>query len=225
MDGKETEMRKSKSKAARMHVPKKNRQLFEEIVELIDTFCDAHLNENYKELCEHMAGAICRTHLPLSRSSPAAWAAGIVHAVGWVNFLHDPKQSPHMTSAQLAEGFDVSQGTMTAKSKSIRDKLDLMPLDPDWCLPELLKDNPLLWMFDVDGMVMDIRMAPREVQEEAYEMGLIPFIPSDKQQSKPESEPEIKIIEFPSSKSRTSGTKSPQKLNDNVPGLFEESDE
>ena len=218
-------MRKSKSKAAQMHVPKKNRQLFGQIVELIDAFCDTHLNDSYKELCEHMAGAICRTHLRLSSSSPAAWAGGIVHAVGWVNFLHDPKQSPHVTSTQLAEGFDISQGTMMAKSKIIRDKLDLMQLDPDWCLPELLIDNPLVWMFDVDGLIMDIRMAPREAQEEAYEMGLIPFIPADKQEQEIESGPGIKIIEFPSGKSRTSGPKSPQKQKDNAPDLFEELEE
>jgi hypothetical protein len=221
MERKEIEMRKSKSKAAQMHVPKKNRQLFEQIVELIDAFCDAHLNENYKELCEHMAGELCRTHLPLSRSSPAVWAGGIVHAVGWVNFLHDPKQSPHMTSAQLAEGFGVSKGTMAAKSKIIRDKFDLMQLDPDWCLPELLIDNPLVWMFDVDGLIMDIRTASRDVQEEAYEMGLIPFIPADKEQPESESDPEIKIIEFPSRQSKASKSKSPQKPKDNVPNLFD----
>ena len=215
MDGKEIEMRKTKSKAAQMHVPKKNRQLFEQIVELIDAFCDAHLNENYKELCEHMAGEICRKHLPLSSSGPAVWAGGIVHAVGWVNFLHDPKQTPHMTSAQLAEGFGVSKGTMAAKSKIIRDKFDLMQLDPDWCLPELLIDNPLVWMFDVDGLIMDIRTASRDVQQEAYEMGLIPFIPADKQEPESESGPEINIIEFPSSKSRISKPKN------NVPNLFD----
>ncbi|MBW7988533.1 MAG: hypothetical protein FVQ84_00695 [Planctomycetes bacterium] len=212
-------MRKSKSKAEQMHVPKKNRQLFEQIVELIDALCDAHLNENYRELCEHMAGEICRTHLPLSSSSPAAWAGGIVHAIGWVNFLHDPKQSPHMTSVQLAEGFGVSKGTMTAKSKIIRDKFELMQLDPDWCLPELLIDNPLVWMFDVDGLIMDIRTASRDVQQEAYEMGLIPFIPADMQKPESESGPDIKIIEFPSSKSKASKPK------DNVPNLFEELEE
>ena len=218
-------MRKSKDKAEQMHVPKKNRQFFEQIVELIDAFCDTHLNDSYKELCEHMAGAICRTHLPLSSSSPASWACGIVHAVGWVNFLHDPNQNPHMTSAQLAEGFGVSQGTMTAKSKIIRDKFDLIQLDPDWCLPELLIDNPLVWMFDVDGLIMDIRTASRDVQQEAYEMGLIPFIPADKQELESESGPGIKIIEFPSRKSKTSGSKSPQKLKDNIPDLFEELEE
>jgi hypothetical protein len=218
-------MRKSKSKAEQMHVPKKNRQPFEQIVELIDEFCDTHLNENYKELCEHMAGAVCRTHLPLSKSRPAVWASGIVHAVGWVNFLHDPKQNPHMTSAQLAQGFGVSQGTMMTKSKIIRDKFDLMQLDPDWCLPEMLKDNPLVWMFDVDGLVMDIRMAPRDVQEQAYEMGLIPFIPADKKETEQKYGPEIRIIEFPSRISKASGSQTHQNLKDNVSGLAEELEE
>lgn len=111
-------MEKGMDKASQMRIPKRNRQLFEEIIELIDAFCDAHLNEDYKELCEEMAGEICRSRWLLSGSKTASWASGIVHAVGWVNFLHDPKQSPHMTSAQLAGGFGVSQGTMTAKSKS-----------------------------------------------------------------------------------------------------------
>ena len=222
MDGKEIEMGKSKSKAAKMRIPKRNRQLFKQIIELIDAFCDAHLNEDYKELCEEMAGEICRSRWLLSGSKPASWASGVVHAVGWVNFLHDPNRSPHMTSAQLAEGFSVSKGTMMTKSRIIRDKLDIFALDPDWCLPELLADNPLVWMVEVNGFIMDIRYAPRQMQEEAYRLGLIPFIPADKQEPEPESGAGIKIIEFPSKKSETSKPKSPQKPKDDGPNLFEE---
>jgi hypothetical protein len=200
MDGKEIEMGKTKSKASKMRIPKKNRQLFGQIIELIDAFCDAHLNEDYKDLCEEMAGEICRT----------------------LNFLHDPNRSPHMTSAQLAEGFGVSKGTMMTKSRIIRDKLDITTLDLDWCTPAMLADNPLVWMFDVGGFVMDIRDAPRQVQEEAYRQGLIPFIPADKQEPEPESGAGIKIIEFPSRQSETSKPKSPQKSKDNGPSLFEE---
>jgi len=222
MDGKEIEMENSTSKAAQMRVPKKNRQLFEQIIDLIDTFCDAHLNEDYKELCEQMAGAICRTRLPLSSSKPASWASGIVHAVGWVNFLQDPNRSPHMTTAQLAEGFGVSKATMMTKSKMIRDKLDIFALDPDWCLPELLEDNPLVWMFDVDGFVIDIRVAPRQVQEEAYRLGLIPYIPADEQEPQPESETDAKIVKFPSGQIETSGPKSAREPKDEgCSSLFE----
>lgn len=214
-------MGNSTGKAAQMRVPKRSRQLFEQIVELIDTFCDAHLNEDYKELCEEMAGAICRTRMPMSGSKPASWASGIVHAVGWVNFLHDPNRSPHITPAQLAEGFGVSQGTMMAKSRIIRDKLDITTLDPDWCTPAMLADNPLVWMFDVGGFVIDIRDTPRQVQEEAYRQGLIPFIPADKQEPEPESGAGIKIIEFPSKQSETSKPKLVHKLKDDGPNLFD----
>lgn len=214
-------MRKSKGKAELMHVSKKNRQLFYQIVELIDAFCDAHLNEDYKEICEHMTGSVCRTHLLQSGDSPADWAAGIVDAVGLVNHLHDPHQKPHMTSAELAEGFGISQSAMAEKSTIIREKLDLMPLDPDWCLPELLKDNPLVWMLDVDGSMLDIRTAPRDVQEQAYDMGLIPFIPADKEQET-ETSPEIKIVEISSRQSKTSKPKSPYKPKDNLFHLSEE---
>ncbi len=214
-------MGKSKSKAVQMRVPKRNQQLFEQIMELIDAFCDAHLNEDYKELCEQMAGAICRTRWLLSSSKPASWAGGVVHAVGWVNFLHDPDRSPHITSAQLAEGFGVSKGTMMTKSRIIRDKLDITMLDPDWCTPAMLADNPLVWMLKVNGFVMDIRTAPRGAQEEAYRLGLIPFIPADKQEPEPKSGTGIKIIEFPSKQSETSRPQTPQKLKEDGPNLFD----
>jgi hypothetical protein len=170
---------------------------FDKILELTVGFCQKYLNEEYRELCEDMVWTIYEEGLPIEMGKPSSWASGIVHAVGWINFLHDPSQSPHMSSAQIAEGFGVSQGTMMAKSKSIRDELDLIQLDPDWCLPALLKDNPLVWMLKVNGFIMDIRTAPREAQEEAYRLGLIPFIPADQQKPKVETSAKGKIIKFP----------------------------
>ncbi len=202
-------------------MPDEFEEAFAAVVKLIDAFCEQYLNEDYRQLCEEMAMVIYLGELPSQRDKPAGWASGIVHALGWVNFLQDPGLSPHMTSAQVAEGFGVSQGTMTAKSKIIRDEFDLVQLDPDWCLPAMLVDNPLVWMFDVGGLMMDIRMAPRQVQEEAYQLGLIPFIPADKQEPEPESNAGIKIIEFPSKQSETSKPKLAHKLKDDGPNLFD----
>jgi hypothetical protein len=41
-------------------------------------------------------------------------------------------------------------------SKAIRDLLRMRPFDPDWALPSLLDDNPLVWMLNVNGVLMDI---------------------------------------------------------------------
>lgn len=191
------------------------------IVEMTNTFCVKYLDEDYRELCEDMIAELLDMDMPLERGKPAGWASGIVHAVGFVNFLQDPSQSPHMTSSQVAKGFGVSQQTMQTKSKMIRDELDLIQFDPDWCLPALLRDNPLVWMLEIDGFIMDIRQAPREAQVEAYQLGLIPFIPAD--EPEPERSPDsgAKIIQFPSGHDRDSKAQSERKPNDHGPTLFE----
>jgi hypothetical protein len=41
-------------------------------------------------------------------------------------------------------------------------------------------DNPRVWILEVNGLLMDIRLAPRELQEAAFVKGLIPYIPADR---------------------------------------------
>jgi hypothetical protein len=60
----------------------------------------------------------------------------------------------------------------------IREALRMGPMSPEWTLPSRLADNPLVWMLEVDGPMIDIRRAPAELQQLAYEEGLIPFIPA-----------------------------------------------
>jgi hypothetical protein len=74
----------------------------------------------------------------------------------------------------------VSVGNMQSKAKIIREGLDVMPFDPAWTLESLMAENPLVWMFEFDGFLVDIRQAPREAQVAAYEQGLIPYIPADR---------------------------------------------
>lgn len=50
-------------------------------------------------------------------------------------------------------------------------------MHPEWCLPSTLEENPLAWLIEVNGLVVDARMMPKEIQEEAYLLGLIPYVP------------------------------------------------
>jgi len=201
-------------------VPEELGEVFAAIVELTDDFCDSHLDEDYLQLARDMAVEICQNGLPVKKGRPKSWASGIIHALGWVNFLTDPSFEPYMSVGELAERFGVSQGTMVSKSKIIRDGLDIMQMDPDWCLPELLEQNPLVWMFEVDGLVMDIRTAPRQVQEAAYAEGLIPFIPTDEAESGSQSGEDAKILKFPTVQDAMSKPKSVKQSKDDSPTLF-----
>ena len=54
------------------------------------------------------------------------------------------------------------------------------PMSPDWTLPSRFADNPLVWTLQVNGLMVDIRRAPIELQWLAFEKGLIPFVPAER---------------------------------------------
>lgn len=41
----------------------------------------------------------------------------------------------------------------------------------------------MVWMLEVNGLLMDIRQVPTELQRLAYEKGLIPYVPADRQEN------------------------------------------
>lgn len=152
-----------------------------EIVALTDAVCREHLNEEYAELARRLAADLCRDYPDVvGRGQAKTWACGIVYTLGMVNFLFDKTQTPHMTTDQLCAAFGVGKSTASAKSSEIRDAYQMMQLDPRWTLPSKADDNPLIWMLSVNGIIMDIRDAPRGAQEEALRRGLIPYIPEAK---------------------------------------------
>lgn len=55
----------------------------------------------------------------------------------------------------------------------------LNQFDWHWKLPSQLLNNSHIWLVQVNGYIHDIRNLPREVQEQAYQQKIIPFIPAD----------------------------------------------
>lgn len=162
-------------------VPEAMRARFEEITSLTDDFSQQHLNDEYAQLCRQLTAALCRKRpSPLASGKAKTWACGIVHAVGMVNFLFDSSQQPHIKAMDLYQAFGVGQSTGQGKSKQIREMMNMHQMDPNWCLPRMIDRNPLAWMISVDGLLMDVRNAPRAIQEEAYRKGLIPYLPDEK---------------------------------------------
>lgn len=148
------------------------------VVRLLDQFCQEHLNEEYAELCRRLAEKLGRKRpSPLLRGQPNAWASGIVRAIGGVNFLHDKSQKPYMRSSDIDRCFGTSESSGAARLAAIRKMLKMYQGDPTWTLPSRLIDNPFVWMAELNGMLVDLRDAPRHIQELAFQRGLIPFIP------------------------------------------------
>ena len=169
------------SKQQSESVPSSVEPAYSAIVDLTDAVCKQHLNSEYAALSRRLVATLARKRpSPITRGKPEIWACAIIYALGTVNFLFDKSQIPYMRADELCAAFGVSQSSSSNKAKLIRDMLNMHQMDPNWCLPSLMDENPLIWILQVNGMMVDIRDMPREVQVIAYEKGLIPYIPADR---------------------------------------------
>src|SRR5438132_10236670 len=96
-------------------------QTFNEIARLVDAFCKQHLNAEYADLCRKLTEKLARKRpSPLQSGKPNTWACGIVRTIGWVNFLDDRSQTPHMKMTAIDKAFGVGESTGQGKAMLIR---------------------------------------------------------------------------------------------------------
>jgi hypothetical protein len=169
-------------------VPTAVRPVFDETVTATDAFCLRHLDEEYAALCAKLAAKLARKRpSPLVRGDRIIWAAGILYAVGRVNFLADPGQAPHMRTDTMADLLGVKQTTMANKGRLIMDTLNIGLIDPEFSRREILDKNPMTWLLEVNGLLVDARHLPETVQVEAWRRGLIPYVPAQAAARRPQA--------------------------------------
>ena len=96
-------------------VPKNMQARYDQTVALTDEFSQQHLNDEYRELAQSMAAALCRKRpSPVASGQVRSWACGIIYALGQVNFLSDKATQPYMTMA------DVVRPSASARAPGVR---------------------------------------------------------------------------------------------------------
>ena len=159
--------RKKRQPSGEPTVPATTRPAYDAIVALTDAFCREHLDGEYEAMCRKLAGALARKRpSPLPSGKPETWACGIVRTIGWVNFLDDSSRRPHLKLTAIDKAFGVAESTGQ--------------FDRRWTLPGRMEESPTFWMIEFNGFVLDARLLKREFQEEAFQKGLIPYIPADR---------------------------------------------
>jgi hypothetical protein len=116
--------------------------VFDVISKMVDDFCREHLNEEYAILFRKLTEKLARKRpSPLVSGKPNTWACGIVRTIGWVNFLDDRSQTPHMKLPVIDKAFGVAESTGQGKSKLIRTMLKIRQFDHHWTLRSKMEDK------------------------------------------------------------------------------------
>jgi Domain of unknown function (DUF6398)/Plasmid pRiA4b ORF-3-like protein len=165
-------------------VPKEMQDRYEQIIALTDTFSQKYLNEEYAQLIRLATAALSRKRpSPLTSGKANTWACGITHAIGMVNFLYDSSQNPHISAGEIYKIFGIGESTGQGKSKIVRDLLKTHQMDPNWTLPSRIDDNPMAWLVSVNGLIVDARTAPVDIQEKLVASGMFHHVPSQSQEN------------------------------------------
>ncbi|MCD8369782.1 MAG: DUF6398 domain-containing protein [Clostridiales bacterium] len=160
-----------------MSIPKEMQPIYDDISALLTDYSKNYVNEEYESLYLHAFEKLCRKRpSPLKTGRRNTWAAGIVYAIGSNNFIFDKSQKIHMTAKEIAEPFGVAVSTASSKAAEIKKLLKIDYSRAEWCLPSMAADNPMLWMVSVNGVPVDARTLPEELQQICYEKKLIPYV-------------------------------------------------
>jgi hypothetical protein len=176
---KQQQPRPAAAQRSNERIPAAMKEKVESLMAQIEPFCQLRLNEEYGQLIYSAVASLARKRpSPLLSGRESSWCAGIVHAVGMVNFLYDRSQNPHCKAPEIYEHFGVSAQTGQSHSKKVRDLLKMRPFEAKWTLPSKIDESPLCWMIHYNGLIVDARSMPLEIQIQACAKGLIPYVPA-----------------------------------------------
>lgn len=163
------------------NIPKQMQTIYDEIVKETDEFCQKYLDQEYAQLSREAVAALCRKRpSPLLNGGLNIWAGGLIHAICTINFGFDKDNPPSTDLSTICEFFNCAKGTTTGKGKKVRELLKMKQSGFEWKLKRLLEESSMFWRVMVNGYIVDIRTMPIEIQEIAFEKGLIPYIPTYK---------------------------------------------
>lgn len=142
-------------------------QRMQKLIAMTAGFCDAYVDEEYKQLCEKLIRKMSRKrNVPFLSGRIEIWAAAIIHALGSINFLFDPNFEPYVGTADISDYFGTSKSTVSQKAKVISDMFKMGYWDKEFSTTHMQKkSNPVFNLVMVDEMIVDIRSLPPDIQE------------------------------------------------------------
>lgn len=145
----------------------KLKEKVDKITTLATNFCAEKLNEEYVELVEKVIGKLSRKRpSPLLRGKEEIWAAGVVHAIGHVNFLYDKSFEPYITFDELNDYFGTKKSSVGNKAADIRKMFKMNRMSNfDFMSKSIKEDHPLNNLVMVDGFIVPISSIPEEYQQ------------------------------------------------------------
>ena len=109
-----------------------------EIEELIQDFCERHLNAEFFAYAMKLCNKLGRKRtLTITRGKKEIWAAAIVYVIARMNFLFDMEHEYFLTSDTICDFFNAKKSTVGNKATLIEKNCNLGLGTEGYCSPEI----------------------------------------------------------------------------------------
>ena len=162
-------------------IPAQIKNNFLNVAEMIDLFYNKNLNDEYYNLALKLTTKLAKENpSDLIDCDIKTLAAAIINTIAKTH----ESEMLQVSSKNLASWFQTTQTDIDKKTNSICKILNLQFIDQDQSTKSKVSndydiDDRMMWSIAINGFTIDIRNAPLDLQVDAYEHGLIPYIPTN----------------------------------------------
>ena len=162
-------------------IPAQIKNNFLNVAEMIDLFYNKNLNDEYYNLALKLTTKLAKENpSDLIDCDIKTLAAAIINTIAKTH-TYDP---PQVSYKNLASWFKTTQTDIDKKTNSICKILNLQFVNQDQNTKSKVDngydiDDRMMWSIAINGFTIDIRNAAHDLQVDAYEHGLIPYIPTN----------------------------------------------
>lgn len=145
----------------------------EKIIELVSSFCDENLNDDYKNLCIKLIEELGKKEdVPFKRGKLEIWASAIIYAIAQTNLLFEKSSNSHITADDICNYFNTNKSTISNKARKIREIINLDLNDDESSKNYVLKKKSYVYVDDKSGEIIPESMVQPEDShfDDAYEL-------------------------------------------------------
>ena len=138
-----------------------------QLISLTTEFCEQHLDDEYEQLCEKLIRKISRKrNVPYLSGRIEIWAAGVIYALGQINFLFDRSFEPYATPDDICDYFGTNKSTTSQKAKFIRDMFKMTYGNDEFSTDQNKKDMPFDKLMMINGLIVPTDILESKSQED-----------------------------------------------------------
>lgn len=148
----------------------KTKQKEEQLIEMVSSFCDEFLNEEYKQLCVKLVEKLGRKHnVPFKRGKLENWASGIIYAIAQINFLFDKSQELFTSPDEICDYFNTKKSTASNKARDIRDMFNMGHFDEEFSAKAILDGAPKLYIDEKSGFIIPEELVDKDPMDDFFD--------------------------------------------------------